>query len=145
MLGPLCNKVASLQACNFIKKRLQHRCFPLKFAKFLRTPFFAEYLWWLLLNILHSGKKSHWVLLNNQNNHLRSHSRLSFSKKKRIEIHEIQTYIDYINFSKYYEIFCARFVIEFAIHCTKIATESCNNCQTFQKQKLSHSVSFLSL
>ena len=23
-------------ACNFIKKRLQHRCFPVKFAKFLR-------------------------------------------------------------------------------------------------------------
>ena len=26
-----------LQACNFIKKRLQHWCFPVKFAKFLRT------------------------------------------------------------------------------------------------------------
>ena len=26
-----------LQAFNFIKKRLQHRCFPVKFAKFLRT------------------------------------------------------------------------------------------------------------
>ena len=30
-------KVASLQ-CNFTKKRLQHRCFPLNIAKFLRTP-----------------------------------------------------------------------------------------------------------
>ena len=27
----------SLQACNFIKKRLQHWCFLVKFAKFLRT------------------------------------------------------------------------------------------------------------
>ena len=26
-----------LQACNFIQKRLKHRCFPLNFAKFLRT------------------------------------------------------------------------------------------------------------
>ena len=26
-----------LQACNFIKKRLQHQCFPVKFKKFLRT------------------------------------------------------------------------------------------------------------
>ena len=26
-----------LQTCNFIKKGLQHRCFPVKFAKFLRT------------------------------------------------------------------------------------------------------------
>ena len=25
--------------CNFIKKRLWHRCFPVNFAKFLRTPF----------------------------------------------------------------------------------------------------------
>ena len=31
------NKVAGLKACNFMKKRLQHRCFPVKFAKFLRT------------------------------------------------------------------------------------------------------------
>ena len=28
------------QACNFLKKRLQHRCFPVKFTKFLGTPFF---------------------------------------------------------------------------------------------------------
>ena len=37
----LFEKVAGLQACqtcNFIKKRLQHRCFPMKLAKFLRTP-----------------------------------------------------------------------------------------------------------
>ena len=26
------------QACNFIEKRLQHRCFPMKFTKSLRTP-----------------------------------------------------------------------------------------------------------
>ena len=28
-----------LQACNFIKKRLRHRCFPVYLAKFLRVPF----------------------------------------------------------------------------------------------------------
>ena len=27
-----------MRPCNFIKKRLQHRCFRVKFAKFLRTP-----------------------------------------------------------------------------------------------------------
>ena len=27
------------QACNFIEKRLQHRCFPMKFTKSLRAPF----------------------------------------------------------------------------------------------------------
>ena len=31
------NKFASLQICNFIRKRLQHRCFPVKLVKFLRT------------------------------------------------------------------------------------------------------------
>ena len=33
----------------FLKKRLWHRCFPVNFVKFLRTPFFIEHLWWLLL------------------------------------------------------------------------------------------------
>ena len=30
----------TLKACNFIKKRFQHRCFPVYIAKFLRTAFF---------------------------------------------------------------------------------------------------------
>ena len=36
--------------CNSIKKRLQHRCFPVKFAKFLITAFFTKHLRWLLLD-----------------------------------------------------------------------------------------------
>ena len=35
----LFNKVAGLQAYNSIKKRLQHRCFPVNIAKYLRTAF----------------------------------------------------------------------------------------------------------
>ena len=38
VLESLLNKAAGVQACNFIKKRLQHGCFPVKFAKFLRAP-----------------------------------------------------------------------------------------------------------
>ena len=34
---------------NLIKKRLQHRYFPVSIAKFLRTPFLTEYLQWQLL------------------------------------------------------------------------------------------------
>ena len=34
----------------FIKKRLQHKSFPVTFAKFLRTPFFTEHLQWLLVD-----------------------------------------------------------------------------------------------
>ena len=33
------NKVAGLKACNFIKKRLEHRCFPVTIAKFLKIAF----------------------------------------------------------------------------------------------------------
>ena len=29
---------------NLLKKRLWHRCFPVNFVKFLRTPFFIEHL-----------------------------------------------------------------------------------------------------
>ena len=38
-----------LKACNFIKKRLQYRYFPLNIAKFLRSAFFIKHLLWLLL------------------------------------------------------------------------------------------------
>ena len=37
-IGVCFNNVAGLQACKFIKKILQHWCFLMKFAKFLRTP-----------------------------------------------------------------------------------------------------------
>ena len=38
VLESLFNKAAGLQVCNFIKKRLQHRCFPVIIANFLRIP-----------------------------------------------------------------------------------------------------------
>ena len=46
---PLMN---GLEACNFIKKRLQLRCFPLNFAKFLRTPILKNICEWVLLRFL---------------------------------------------------------------------------------------------
>ena len=46
------NDMAGLHACIFIKKRLEHRCFPVNTAKFLRTTFFTEHLWWLLLSFI---------------------------------------------------------------------------------------------
>ena len=33
------NKAKGLKGCNSIKKRLQHRCFPVKLAKFLTEEF----------------------------------------------------------------------------------------------------------
>ena len=36
------NKVASFRPTILLKRRLWHRCFPVDFAKFLRTPFFKN-------------------------------------------------------------------------------------------------------
>ena len=43
------NKVAELKSAPLLKKRLWHRCFPVNFVKYLRTPFLTGHLWWLLL------------------------------------------------------------------------------------------------
>ena len=43
------NKVAGLRYATLLEEILWHRCFPVKFAKFLRTPFLTEHLWWLFL------------------------------------------------------------------------------------------------
>ena len=38
------SKAAVPQASNFVKNRLQHRCFPVKFVKFLEKTYFEEYM-----------------------------------------------------------------------------------------------------
>ena len=42
-------QASGLSPTTLLKKRLWHRCFPVNFVKFLRTPFFTNHLWWLLL------------------------------------------------------------------------------------------------
>ena len=44
----------------FVVKRLQHRCFSVKFSKFLRILFFTEHLRWLLLN---KTTRSFWFIM----------------------------------------------------------------------------------
>ena len=51
VLESLLNKAADLQVCNFIKKRLQHRYFPVIIAKFLRIPILKNICERLLLFI----------------------------------------------------------------------------------------------
>ena len=51
VLESLFNKAAVLQTSNFIKKRLQHRCFSVNIAKYLRTPILKNFCKWLLLMI----------------------------------------------------------------------------------------------
>ena len=43
------DKVAGLRPAALLKNSLWHRCFPVNFAKFIRTPPFTEHLRWLFL------------------------------------------------------------------------------------------------
>ena len=52
VLESLFNKVVGLKVCNFIKKRLQHRCFSVNIVNFLRTALFIEHFWWVFLKKL---------------------------------------------------------------------------------------------
>ena len=40
-----------IRPANLSKKRFWHMCFPVNFAKFLKTPFFIEHPRWLLLKM----------------------------------------------------------------------------------------------
>ena len=51
VLESLLNKAADLQVCNFIKKKHQHRYFPVIIAKFLRIPILKNICERLLLFI----------------------------------------------------------------------------------------------
>ena len=47
---------------NFTEMRLQHRCFPVNIAKFLRTPILKNISEWLLLGYLSSSTSSSFYL-----------------------------------------------------------------------------------
>ena len=49
VLESLFGKVASMEACNFTKKKLQHRHYPVNIAKFLRKLLFKKHHGRLLL------------------------------------------------------------------------------------------------
>ena len=49
--GLFFNKVAGLRPATLLKKRIRHRCFPVNFAKFLRTPFLQNTFGRLLLPV----------------------------------------------------------------------------------------------
>ena len=56
----LSNKATDLKTGNFIKERLQHRCCTVNIAKFLRTAFFIEHLWWLFLTVFDEVTVQYW-------------------------------------------------------------------------------------
>ena len=43
--GLFFNKVTGLRPATLLKKRLWHRCLPVNFVTFLRTPFITEHMW----------------------------------------------------------------------------------------------------
>ena len=67
----ICARVSfliKLQArpATLLKKRLWHRCFPVNFVKILRTPFYIEHLWWMLLQNFPKGNAKFIFLYNPQ-------------------------------------------------------------------------------
>ena len=63
------NKVADLEPATLLKKRLLHWCFPMNFAKFLRTPFHRKPLNDCFLTIQHVLAENPSKVLNGQQQH----------------------------------------------------------------------------
>ena len=78
------NKVADFRPANLLKKTLWHRCFPVDFAKLLRTTFFTEHLQWLLLILTHFRSSGPEVFLEiSQNSQENTCASFSFLIKLR--------------------------------------------------------------
>ena len=63
------NKVTGLRLTTLLRKRLWHKCFSVNFVKFLRTPFYIEHLWWLLLKIKMAKYANECELMNSAVKH----------------------------------------------------------------------------
>ena len=103
-----------LRTATLLKKRLLHRCFPVNFAKFLRTTFPTVHLRWLLLRnwnfaLNNNIGVSHWLshkmktlklsLQNLQNMHTLVESvlynkSLELSKQKKLNQHCFKRFTD---------------------------------------------------
>ena len=59
------NKVAGLMPATLLKKRLWHRCFPVNFSKFLRTPFLQNTSGRLLPTMRNPSSQWKDILINN--------------------------------------------------------------------------------
>ena len=73
------NKVAGLRPTTLLKRRLQHKCFPVNFQKFLRTFFLTEHLRWLLL-----------LLDEIQNMKTRESKERKFEKEVKVVFHSVK-------------------------------------------------------
>ena len=87
-----------LQGCNFIKKRLQRRCFPVNIAKFLKTTFLlntsGDYFWKLDLKTFFCRDESILCKKNNKTDTLKIDVHLfvrvsSVSKERDVDVQNI--------------------------------------------------------
>ena len=81
MLESLLIKVVDLKLCNFTKKSLQYRYFPVDIAKFSRKHFFREHFRWLLLSKRKSISLSQLVRSIENNLHRCAEAMRLFCKK----------------------------------------------------------------
>ena len=91
--GLFFNKVAGLRPVTLLKKRFWHRCFPVNFAKFLRTPSPTEHLRWLLISIYEINK-----FQSNKSIFLFSLVASFVTVKSEIHLHVVFYYIDHLVF-----------------------------------------------
>ena len=85
MLESLCNKFIGLQACNFTKKRLQYRRFPVNITNFKNT-YFEKHL-------RTAGSDSSYILLKKLNKIFRKWIGLLFLLKHKITLFYLLSFV----------------------------------------------------
>ena len=68
----MCWSLFLIKACNFVKKRVQHRCYLVKFAKYLRTLFFTEYFFTVPTSVCSESLGK--ILVRNNKSHVGRHN-----------------------------------------------------------------------
>ena len=106
------HKVTGLKGCNFIEKRLQHRCFSVKFTKCLRAPIFNNICEQLLLKL--STNKKNFTLQKHScqkyMKYINCFPELFFiSKLKKIQLQSRKKFHSYILANKNFHRFFANF------------------------------------
>ena len=73
------------RTATLFKKSLWHSRFPVNFAKFIRTSFFTEHLWWLLLSLLTHRCDTSSLFLKGQGSSRSGHKQVQGAEMKQIQ------------------------------------------------------------
>ena len=104
------NKVAGLRPATLLKKRLWHSCFPVNFAKFLRTPILQNSpgrlllcikIWVLLMNVKRvvCSVFNECDLLSYDNSSSSNHGKSWSKRRKTFKMYFYELVEDYWNFA----------------------------------------------